>query len=145
MTEPAERAPRSFWVGLAVGIVPMAWGVRLYLDATPDLRRRLDLAGWFVGLDLAHDLVLAPAVVALGLLVRRFVPGRARAVVQAALIATGAVLLVGLLPLLGSADSDNATIQPIDYGPSVAVVVAAIWMAALGTALVSAGRGRRRQ
>jgi hypothetical protein len=145
VTEPPAKTPRAFWIGLGLGLVPMAWGVRLYLDATPDLRRRLDLAGWLVGLDLAHDLLLAPAVVAVGLLVRRFVPARARATVQAALIVTGAVVLVGLLPLLGSARSDNATIQPIDYVPSIAVVVAVIWVVALGAGLATARRGRQRR
>jgi hypothetical protein len=130
---------------LALGLVLMAWGVRLYLDATPDLRRRLDLAKWLVGLDLAHDLLLGPAVVAVGLLVQRLVPGRWRAIVQAALMASGSVLLVGLLPLIGSADSDNATIQPLDYAPSVAAVLAAIWAAAAVAALVTSRRGRQRR
>jgi hypothetical protein len=145
VTAPDRRPPRSFWIGLAIGVLPMAWGVRLYLDATPDLRRRVDLAKWLVGLDLAHDLLLGPAIVALGLLVQRLVPGRARAPVQAALIASGAVLVVGLLPLLGSADSDNATIQPVDYAPSMAVVLAGIWAAAASAALITFRRGRQRQ
>ncbi len=145
MTDAAGRTPRSFWVGLAVGLVPMAWGVRLYLDATPDLRRRVDLAGWLVGLDLAHDLVLGPVVVGIGLLVRLLVPDRLRAVVQAALIVSGAVLLVGLLPLRGSASSDNPTIQPIDYGPSIAVVLLVIWATAAAAALLTTRRGRQRR
>jgi len=145
VTAPDQRAPRAFWVGLALGLLPMAWGVRLYLDATPDLRRRVDLAKWLVGLDLAHDLLLGPAIVALGLLVRRVVPGGSRAIVQAALIATGSVLLVGLLPLVGSADSDNATIQPLDYAPSMAAVLAAIWATAAAAALVTSRRGRQRR
>jgi len=143
MTEPAapvEPTPRIFWVGLALGTLPMAWGLWLYLEAAPDLRRRLDLAKWLVGLDLAHDLVLAPLVVGLGYAVTRVVPPRARAAVQAALIATGMVLLVGWLPLVGSSETDNPTIQPLDYGPSIATVVAVIWVTVL---LVTFLRARR--
>lgn len=139
MTAPAAPTPRSFWIGLVLGALPMAWGARLYLEATPDLDRRLNLVAWLLGLDLAHDLALAPAVVGLGFLVRRAVPARALPAVQAALALTGFVLLVGLLPLLGTAGGRNPTIQPLDYGPSIAAVVAVIWLAAAATIVV----GRR--
>ncbi len=141
MTAHGERMPRSFWIGLALGIVPMAWGVWLYLDATPDLTRRLDLAKWLIGLDLLHDLVLAPLAVGLGFLVARWVPRPARAAVQVALIGTGTVLLVGWLPLVGSSEANNPTIQPLDYGPSIVAVIAAIWVT---TALVTVVRARGR-
>lgn len=137
MTEPVEApTPRSFWFALVPGVALMGWGVRLYLGATPDLSRRIDLAGWLVGLDLAHDLLLAPLILGFGAVVTRITPTRLRASVQAALIATGSVVLVGLLPLLGSAEAaGNPTIQPIDYVPSVAAVVVAIWVTA-GVAVV---------
>ncbi len=145
MTEPAGPTPRAFWVGLGLGLLLMAWGVRLYVESTPDLARRLDLAKWLVGLDLAHDLLLAPAVVGVGYLVGRAVPLGARAAVQVALIATGTVLLVGLLPLMGTAGTANATIQPIRYGPAIAAVIAVIWLGATIAALITTrqGRGRR--
>ncbi len=139
---PAEDHGRSFWIGLAVGGLVMLWGARLYLDATPDLTRRVSFLRWMVGLDLAHDLLLAPAVLAIGLLVARVVPGRARAFVQAGLIASGFVVLVGLLPLLGSADGDNPTIQPLAYGPSVLLVLAVIWFA-VGIAVLAPSLRRR--
>jgi hypothetical protein len=130
---------------LGVGLLTMGWGVRLYLAATPDLARRVDLAKWIVGLDLAHDLVLAPAVVAIGLLVSRAVPARARAAVQAALILTGTILLVGLLPLLGTAGPGNSTIQPIRYAPAIASVVAVIWAGAAVGVLRSPRKGGERR
>ena len=142
MSERVDNVtPRSFWIALVPGMALMTWGVRLYLDATPDLARRIDLAGWLVGLDLAHDLLLAPVLVGFGTIVTRLTPTRLLGPVQAALIASGSVLLVGLLPLLGSAGSANPTIQPIDYAPSIAAVLVAIWVAA-GAAVL---RRRRRQ
>lgn len=142
MTDPAHPTPRAFWVGLGVGVLLMGWGVRLYVESTPDLDRRLDLVTWLVGLDLAHDLLLAPAVVGLGYLVSRAVPAGARAAVQAALIATGMVLVVGLLPLLGTAGTRNPTIQPIRYGPAIAAVIALIWVGAAIGGLASTRRNR---
>jgi hypothetical protein len=143
VTDPASRTPRTFWVGLGAGLLVMGWGVRLYLEATPDLDRQLDLAKWLVGLDLAHDLLLAPAVVGIGYLVRRSVPAGARAAVQAALIATGVILLVGLLPLMGTAGARNPTIQPIRYGPAIAAVIAVIWVGAAVGVLTSTHRLHR--
>lgn len=143
MTSP-HRTPRSFWFGLGLGILPMGWGVRLYLEATPDLGRRLDLAKWLVGLDLAHDLLLAPAVVGVGCIISRAVPSRARAAAQAALIVTGSVLLVGILPLMGSAGTANATIQPIRYGPAIAVVIAVTWGAAAASVLITNRQAKER-
>jgi len=142
VSAPVRNAtPRSFWIGLVPGIALMAWGTRLYLDDTPDLARRIDLAGWLVGLDLAHDLILAPVLVGFGAIVTRLTPARLRAPVQAALIASGSVVLVGLLPLLSSAGSGNPTIQPIDYAPSIAAVLVAIWVAA-GAAVLRRRRWR---
>ena len=139
----ADEHGRSFWIGLASGTPLMLWGVWLYLDATPDLRRRTSLLGWLVGLDLAHDLVLAPLIVLIGLAVARVVPPSIRGLVQAGLVASGCVVLVGLLPLLGSAPTANPTIQPIAYGPAVLLVLSLIWASVALAALVGRLRQRR--
>lgn len=141
MSSSGDRTPRSFWIGLTLGLIPMAWGTFLYLDATPDLRRRIDLAAWLVGLDLLHDLAVAPLVVALGWALARAVPARACPPLTAALVLTAMVLVVGWLPLVGSATVDNATIQPRSYGRDIAFVLLLIWSVAL--TVVVAGRRRR--
>ena len=139
-SEPNEEHGRSFWIGLAIGSGLMLWGAWLYLDVTPDGRRRGSFVRWIVGLDLAHDLVLAPVVVGIGLLVVRYVPSRVRAVVQAGLITSAFVLLVGLLPLVGTYKGDNPTIQPIAYGPAVLIVLGIIWAAVGLVAVVRPSR-----
>ena len=144
MTDPPVRTARGFWVGFGPGLLLMAWGVHLYLEATPDLERRIDLTKWLVGLDLAHDLLLAPIMVGIGYLVSRAVPAPARAAVQAALIATGIVLLISFLPLMGSAGNANATIQPIRYGPAIAAVIAVVWLGAAVAVTVTTRQHRRR-
>lgn len=137
---PIEDHGRSFWIGLVVGSALMLWGAWLYLDVTPDGRRRVSFVSWIVGLDVAHDLLLGPVVVGIGLIVVRFVPGRVRAAVQAGLIVSAFVLVVGILPLVGNYAGDNPTIQPIAYGPAVLIVLCLVW-SAVGVAVV-VRRGR---
>lgn len=140
---PPEEHGRSFWIGLAIGSALMAWGLWLYLDVTPDRERRVSLVSWIVGLDLAHDLLLAPVIVGIGLVVARVVPPRVRAPVQAGLIASGFVLLVGLFPLVGTYDGDNPTIQPLAYERTILIVLGLIWTAVGVGAVALRGRARR--
>ena len=129
--EEGEGHGPAFWIGLGAGGLLMAWGAWLYLDATPDFSRRFDFTRWLVGLDIAHDAVLAPAVVLAGLACRRWVPPVWRAPVQAGLIATGSLLIVALHPLRGTAEgTGNPTIQPLDYTTATLTVLAAVWAGA---------------
>ena len=139
-----DRYGPSFWIGLGAGGLLMAWGAWLYLDTTPDVSRRLDLLRWLVGLDVAHDLVLAPAVVLVGVAVRRWVSRRWLAPVQAALIVSASVLLVALLPLRGTARmTGNPTIQPLDYRSATLTVLGAVWAVAAGWGLLRSEVGRQ--
>jgi hypothetical protein len=127
-SESNRTAGRTWWVAVGVGGATMAWGTWLFLDATPDWRRRVDFAKWLVGLALVHDLLLAPIVVAIGWIVARTVPGVGRAPTQSGLIASGCVLLVALLPLRGTANaSNNTTIQPLDYSSATITVLVVVW------------------
>ena len=121
----------GFWAAAPAGAALMGWGAALYLDATPDAARRFDFTLWVVGLDVVHDAVVAPIVVALGVGVSRLVRGSWRAPVQVGLIMSGAVLLVAALPLRGTAaGTRNPTIQPLDYTTATLTVLAAVWAAA---------------
>jgi hypothetical protein len=60
--------------------------------------------------------------------------------VQVALLLSGVVLAVGLLPLLGTAGDANPTIQPIDYAASITAVLAVIWLGAAVAAVVTRRR-----
>ena len=96
--EPPELG-RSFWIAVVVGGAPMVWGGYLFLDATADLDRRVDFGVYLVGAAIVHDLVVAPVICVIGLITARLLPGRVRVPVQAGFIASGAVLLVAILPL----------------------------------------------
>lgn len=143
MTESAARSEHGarFWGALAIGSAVIAWGLALYLDATPDVDRRVDFAVWLVGLDLAHDLVLAPVAIAVGVAVARVVRGPLRAPLQAGLIASGCVLLVAAAPLARTADGTrNPTIQPLDYTTATLTVLAIVWTACALWALARLNR-----
>lgn len=135
--EASDEAGRGFWVALVVGGALIAWGAFLFLDATPSLARRVNFVAWVVGLNLAHDAVAIPAVLAIGAVVAR-VAGRGwRAPLQAAMLTTGTVLLVAAAPLFGTAEvSRNPTVQPLAYPSATLTVLAVVWGPALDWGVV---------
>lgn len=135
---------RPFLAGLAVGGLLVVYGV---VGAARDLgRSSVAWAAWIVGVDAAHDLLVAPLVCVLGALVLRRVPPVAHPPVLAGLVASGVVLLVGWLPLRGSAAAaGNPTIQPLDYRTAVGWVLGAVWVAAAGWFAVRLARRRGRR
>lgn len=142
---PAEPAPLPngssygwpFWVASVAGIGVMAWGVVGFLDAVPANDERWSFGVWLVGSDVLHDLLLVPAVLAIGWLVARLVPPRVQPPLEVGLVLTGIVLVLAWLPLTGSADHvGNPTIQPLDYGTATATVLAVTWAGVLVWALL---------
>jgi hypothetical protein len=141
----AEGHGVAFWVGLVVGGAVMAVGVRGVLDQAAGTDPGALLV-WVVGADLVHDLVLAPVAILVGWLVGRRVRGPWRAPVQAALVASGIVLLVGWPLLRGygrDTRPDNPTVAPLDYSTAVLTVLAVVWVGALAWGGVRTWRARR--
>jgi len=139
---PSSEHGVRFWVALAAGGALMAWGVALFLDATPDTGRRLNFTAWLVGLDLVHDAVVAPVAVLAGAALTRLVHGAWRAPLQAALFAGAVVLIVAGPPLARTADvARNPTIQPLDYTTATLTVLAVVWACAGGWGIVRSKRG----
>jgi hypothetical protein len=141
---PPDRHPSGplFWTGVAVGLALMAWGVRLFWQSTTDSGARLGFAAHLVGIDLLHDLVVAPVLCLAGVVVARLARGPWRAPVQAGLIVSASLLVVAALPLWGTADgARNPTIQPLDYRTATLTTLAATWVAVAGW---GSWRSRRR-
>ena len=96
------------------------------------------LARFLLGGALAHDLILAPLVLLVGVALARAVPGRWRAPVQAALFISGTMVLFSYPEVRGYAHVlRNPTSLPHDYAANLVVVVA---MVIAGTAAVAIGR-----
>ena len=144
VTEHDRRPARvGFWIGLAVGGAVMVYGVRGALDGL-GTGNPTKLAVWVVGLDLAHDLVLAPVVVVVGLLLGRLLPVRQRGPVRTAAALSGLVVLFSwpLLRAYGRRPGNSSTL-PLNYAHSVLIVLGGIWLVAAAVVAVRWGRDRR--
>ncbi|MGZ4784175.1 MAG: hypothetical protein ACXV5S_00760 [Acidimicrobiales bacterium] len=134
-------SPAGFWIGLVIGGAVMAYGVRGALEGL-GAGNPTKLAFWVVGLDLAHDLVLAPLVVVVGLVLGRLVPTLLRGPVRIAAALSGLVVLFSwpLIRAFGRRPGNSSTL-PLDYAHSVLVVLAGIWLVAAAVVAVRWRRG----
>jgi hypothetical protein len=120
------------------------WGVRGALHHRVDTRPG-QLARFLVGGALAHDLVLAPAVLLIGVLVARTISGRWRAPLQSALIISGTLILFTWPEVRGYGRIlRNSTSLPHDYAVNLAVVVAGVAVIVVAVAVVARLSASRR-
>jgi hypothetical protein len=148
VTGPPASTPRYgrvYWALLPVGGLLMAWGlVGLFRDAASTAPA--SWLRWLLGGLLVHDLLLVPAVLGVGLAVRRL-PGPLQPPVRAALIVSGTLALMSLPLLLGygrATQPGNASLLPGDYPRNLGITAGAVWGAAGIWALLDllARRGR---
>lgn len=139
------RAGPLFWISAAAGWAVIAFGVRGILEHSLDTRPA-NLARFVVGGALLHDLVVAPLVILVGVLVVRTVPGRARAVVQGALIVS-AILALFSYPLVRAYGlaANNPTSLPHNYTANLLVVLGVVWAVAAAVVVVRLRAGRSPQ
>jgi hypothetical protein len=136
----SDRRP-GFWLAAAVAAGLMAYGAWLAAVALSGAELR-GLLAWLVGGDVVLDWLLLPLVGLLGAAVAHSLPPFARSPVQAGLIVSSTVLAVAWLPLRRTAAAaGNPTIQPLDYGPMVLLVLGLVALVTLGWAVA---RWRRR-
>jgi hypothetical protein len=144
MTEVREVPRRGaiFWLSAAAGWALILWGVRGALHHDIDTRPG-QLVRFLLGGALVHDLVLAPMVLLVGVLIARRVRGRWRAPVQSALFIS-ATLTLFAYPLLRGYGRvwRNPTSLPHNYAANLIVLVAAVAVGTAVVALVSANRRR---
>ena len=134
-----QRRGPLFWLSAVAGWAVIFWGVRGALHHHIDTRPA-ELARFFVGGAVIHDLIFAPVVLGAGVLIARLVPGRWRAAVQAALLISGCAALFAWPEVRDYARvNHNPTSLPHNYTANLLVVVAAVWIA---TGLVTVVRRR---
>jgi hypothetical protein len=139
-----DHAGPGRWIGLALGLPIVAWGIRGVLLGS---RRThpAELARWIVGSAVVHDALLLPVVLAVAVLARRVVPSRAWPAVRWALATTGVLVLVSWPFVRGyGRRASNPSLLPRDYGTGVLVAVALVWLAAGVLALHARWAGARR-
>jgi hypothetical protein len=99
-----------FVVG-AVGVGVMGFGAWLLFGAG-DVRDPWDVVVWLAGAIVLHDGIIAPLVLAVGILLAAL---PARGTLRAALIVCGALTLIALPPLLRPGSPTNPSALPLDY------------------------------
>jgi hypothetical protein len=121
---------RLFWTGVVVGWAVMAVGV-IGLMGNDSGVPPVGVTRWMVGSALVHDLVVAPIVVGVGMVVARWVRPPYRAIVQGALLVSAMVTLVAWPFVRGYGRlANNPSILPNNYAAGLASVLAVVWGAA---------------
>ena len=116
-------APVLYVLG-AITMVGGAIGGVLHMHRT----HPVGTAIYYAGGAIAHDLVIAPLVIVVGLVVRAVVPPGYRPAVRGGLIVSGAVFLISLPLLLGKGrEADNPSHVPLPYGRNLLIVLAVVW------------------
>lgn len=150
LVETDRRLGLRFWVTTAIGWTIIAFGVRGLLQHR--LETRPANLALFVALSaLLHDLILAPVVLAVGVIVSRLPRGKPKAYIQTALVMSGIVALFAYPAVRGYGHSlpNTPGYLPHNYTADLGLVVAGIWVC-VGAAYVinqgaSHGRDSRRQ
>ena len=136
-----------FWCALAVGGAICLYGLHGLVGALHGITSRQFLQ-WFVGADIAHDLIVAPAACLVGAGIARLTPASARAPVRAGIFASAIVVAIAWAPLhaYGHATAPgNSSVEPLNYATAVPTALVAVWALAGGWFAVSARRRRSRR
>jgi hypothetical protein len=115
---------KAWRIALAVaGIALAGFGIfRLVTEVPPS--QLLILALWLVAALIIHDALLAPSVVGVGWLLRRYVPDRGRRYLQLALIMIALVLVIAvpMILLRGSQPAVKALLLR-NYGVNLMMII----------------------
>ena len=132
----SDRRGPLFWGSAAAGWGIIGWGLRGALHHEVDTRPA-ELARFFIGGAVLHDVLFAPLVLGAGVLLSRAVRGRWRALVQAAGIICGCAALFAWPEVRDYARiNHNPSSLPHNYSANLILVVAVVVVAvaALGVA-----------
>ena len=125
-----------------LGVVVAGWGVwTLLTNQRPD--QLVAAAVWLAGGVIAHDFVLAPAVLVTGWLLVPMLPLRMRGPATAGAVVLGTVTLVAL-PVLGGwgRRADNPSLLPRDYWSGWLLLATIVAIAVVAAGLVVRSRQR---
>ncbi len=130
MSTETSLAIRRWQIGLlALGAALLVLGGIVLLDQVSP-RRYVGILSWFAGAIIAHDLIIAPIVFSVGVLMRRAgrrIPVAVLAIVQGAIV-VGAIMALIVFPEIykKSVGTNNPTLVPLDYGINLAVFYAVL-------------------
>ena len=120
----------------AAGVILMAVGLSL-LVAGGQIK---DVSLWLIGSIIVHDAVIAPLVIATGLLIAML---PARGLVRGALVTAGCLTLIALPVLLAPGTPRNPSVLPLDYPRNWLLSLAAVAVLAAAVPVARRLRARR--
>lgn len=148
-TRPEDPAMASgdpggpvFWAGAVVGWGIIAAGVVGLLSQSAQTRPA-DAARWVIGAAILHDVVVAPVVIGIGVVLTKLAPRRWRAVVQGAFIVSALVSLFSIPFVRGYGRLDNnPSLLPGNYATGLLTVLAVVWATAAAILVIRLRRHR---
>lgn len=125
--------------GVVMFVVAVRYAAMRSIDVRPALWVR-----WWVTAAVIHDVVVAPAAVAVGWLVVRFSPRSVKAPLQAGLVVSAVLVAVSWPALRGYGRiPSNPTYLPRQYGTGMALSLLLVWLACAAWAIVRQVRQAR--
>ncbi len=133
----------AWWIGLIIGGGVFTFGL-IGLMTNSSQTRPGNMVKYVVGGLIAHDALVAPAVVIVAFLLTRLLPAAIRGGIQATL-AVCATLVVMSIPVLrgDGRDPNEPSLLPYDYPRNLAIVLAIILVGGIALTLARAARQRR--
>jgi hypothetical protein len=125
--------------GVVMFVVAARYAAMRSIDVRPALWVR-----WWVTAAVIHDVVVAPAAIAVGWLVVRFSPRSVKAPLQAGLVVSAVLVAVSWPALRGYGRiPSNPTYLPRQYGTGLALSLLLVWLGCAGWAIVRKVRQAR--
>ncbi|MET1053630.1 MAG: hypothetical protein ABWX65_13420 [Mycetocola sp.] len=117
-------------VFIAFGVIFLGVGGLVLLDLVKP-ERYLGILVWFGGAIIAHDLIIAPLVFGVGLLMRRAskrIPLGVLLIVQGAIVVGAITVLIAVPEVLARdrVNARNATVLPLDYAGNLVLFYAVL-------------------
>ena len=145
MNREDETSCVRFWCFFVVGGAVTLYGLRGLISTLNGITSH-DFLKWFVGADLAHDLVIAPVACLIGAAVSKLAPASARPQLRAGIFASAIVLAIAWAPLHGYGRANargNSSVEPLNYATATVTVLVVVWAIAAGWFVVEVVRRRR--
>ena len=131
-----QSRPLAPIVGGTVGVAMIAFGVISAIGESDDTKP-LELGTWLVGVNLVHDLIAVPIVLAVAWFVHRFAPTPFKAPVLWALAASVIFIVFGWPFVAGYGRNPGVpSLLNRNYGAGLAAYLVVIWMIAVIWSLV---------
>ncbi|MEV4534519.1 hypothetical protein AB0J82_11885 [Asanoa sp. NPDC049518] len=133
------RWTRRILVGAGVGVMAYA----LFGAATDPATEPGGQLAFLAAVVVAHDAILVPLTIGLGVLIGRFLPIAVRRPVRVAAIISLAVTLMAIPFVLGRGRrGDDPSALPLDYGRGLLIILGIVWAVTLVATLTARLRSR---